>query len=91
MQPKGSVAWKEIGGKEDSSFPDEYSVAGWFRFIKHTHTWNLVYRFTINGEPVNRDLGVLGDRTLALWTGTPANGILHFTTYSYHNLNNGAG
>ena len=28
---------------------------------------------------------------MALWTGSKYNGILHFITYSYKNLNNGAG
>lgn len=42
-------------------------------------------------QPLLSNLEKLGDRTLAVWVGTPAGGILHFTTYNYANLNNGAG
>lgn len=41
---------------------------------------------TVNDKNINKDLGLLGDRTLAMWLGTSDNGILHFTTYSYNNL-----
>lgn len=48
-----------------------------------------MFRVTINEEGFNGNASKLGDRVLACWVGTPENGILHFTTYTYNNLNGG--
>jgi hypothetical protein len=43
-----------IGGEDDSSFADEYSVGGWFKFGGvFTKDWHLVFRLTINEKAEN--------------------------------------
>lgn len=50
-----------------------------------------MFRLTIHDKPILSNVEKLGDRQLAMWLGQAAGGILHFTTYNYQNLNNGAG
>lgn len=79
----------EIASPKEQAFPEEYSVAGWFKW-KGTKMdpWHLAFRLHINQGQDNGNVAKLGDRTLALW---PSNqGVYAFATYSYTNLN-GAG
>lgn len=43
-----------------------------------------MFRLTINDKQLNKNDSRLGDRDLAVWVGKT--GILHFTTYTYTDL-----
>lgn len=74
-----------LGGGENS-FPHEYSVSGWFKWAPHTVVpWRFCFRLTINEKAINNDYARLGDRVLALWLGSNVH--LHWTTYTYTDLN----
>jgi hypothetical protein len=81
----------ELSSGDEATFPDEYSVAGWFRWSPTTMSpWHLAFRVHINKGDENSNASKLGDRTLALWASPLNSGIYAFATYTYTNLN-GAG
>lgn len=87
---EGDEVYKEIGGGDATSYADEYSVSGWFKWQPdYKGPWHLYWRFTFNEKALNSDASKYGDRTLTLFLNN--GGIHHFTTYTYANLVNGAG
>jgi hypothetical protein len=84
---QGDENYKVIGGGDDS-FPDEYSVSGWFKWVgDYKGAWHLVFRFTTNDKPDNQDASRLGDRTLTIFANNGQ--FYHCPTYTYVNMNAG--
>ena len=52
---QGTEEYRAVGGA-DASFPHEYSVSGWFKWVgPYTADWHLVFRLTNNNKPDNQD------------------------------------
>jgi hypothetical protein len=71
-------------GGGDYIFPQEYSVAGWFKWNGTYNGWHMAYRFTMNNKTDNQDASRLGDRTLALFLHPNLN--YYPATYNYANM-----
>lgn len=68
------------------TFPEEYSVSGWFKWkkVEKQQPWHLAFRVFTTKE--NNNAKDLGDRDLSAWLGEGNGGVIALATYSYDNL-----
>lgn len=89
-EPKSFVEGQAVKGislNSEDGFPQEYSVAGWFRWNgAEIFPWHLLFRLTINDESINKNNKLLGDRVLAAWLGGNQGGSAAIATYTYTDL-----
>ncbi|CAD8058815.1 unnamed protein product [Paramecium sonneborni] len=70
---------------ENQKFSEQYSWSGWFKWSSVIqNAWHLAVRLSTLENYENKNS--LGDRTLCLWVGQQAGGILYFSTYTYTDL-----